>query len=165
DRRRRAGRGGRRRRGRRRNARGRGRPGGGRGWCGRTRPPAPPPRLGGPGQGKPRDRARTGREAPFGMSHAIIVAAVCFVAGVALYPVLITILARAGAGQMVQAYNPSTHRAKAGTPTMGGILFCLIAVAVWLGPHRPPGRLVVGLAPVGGAGGGGLARPAPAPRR
>ena len=85
------------------------------------------------------------------MSHAIIVAAVCFVAGVALYPVLITILARAGAGQMVQAYNPSTHRAKAGTPTMGGILFCLIAVAVWLATDRTQAGFVIAFALVGGA--------------
>jgi phospho-N-acetylmuramoyl-pentapeptide-transferase len=85
------------------------------------------------------------------MSHAIIVAAVCFVAGVALYPVLITILTRAGAGQMVQAYNPSTHRAKAGTPTMGGILFCLIAVAVWLATDRTQAGFVIAFALVGGA--------------
>jgi phospho-N-acetylmuramoyl-pentapeptide-transferase len=85
------------------------------------------------------------------MSHAIIVAAVCFVVGVALYPVLITILTRLGAGQMVQVYNPSTHRAKAGTPTMGGILFCLIGVAVWLATDRTQAGFVIAFALVGGA--------------
>jgi len=86
------------------------------------------------------------------MSHAILVAAVCFVAGVLLYPALVTVLARAGAGQMVQEYNPSsTHRAKAGTPTMGGILFCLVAVAVWLATDRTHAGFVIAYALVGGA--------------
>jgi len=85
------------------------------------------------------------------MTRAIVVAAVCFVAGVALYPVLITILARAGAGQMVQAYNPATHRAKAGTTTMGGLLFCLIAVAAWLAADRTQAGFVIAYALVGGA--------------
>jgi phospho-N-acetylmuramoyl-pentapeptide-transferase len=48
--------------------------------------------------------------------------AVCLVVGIALYPALIGRLARSGAGQRVSQYNPSTHRIKAGTPTMGGIL-------------------------------------------
>jgi len=90
------------------------------------------------------------------VTRAIVAAAVCFVAGVALYPVLITILARAGAGQMVQAYNPASHRAKAGTPTMGGILFCLFGVAVWLATDRTQAGFVIAFALVGGAAAGFL---------
>lgn len=57
-------------------------------------------------------------------------------AGVVLYPALITQLARHGAGQRVQSYNPATHLLKQGTPTMGGALFCSIVVAAWLGFDR-----------------------------
>ena len=86
------------------------------------------------------------------MRHAILVAAVCFAVAVALYPVLITVLTRLGAGQMIQTYNPSTtHLAKAGTPTMGGLLFCLIAVAVWLATDRTQAGFVIAFALVGGA--------------
>jgi phospho-N-acetylmuramoyl-pentapeptide-transferase len=85
------------------------------------------------------------------VTRALVVAAVCFVAGVCLYPLLITVLTRAGAGQMVQAYNPSTHRDKAGTTTMGGLLFCLIAVAVWLAADRTQSGFVIAYALVGGA--------------
>src|ERR1019366_8094300 len=41
-------------------------------------------------------------------------------------------LAVSGARQRVQAYNPQSHMIKAGTPTMGGLLFCAIAVVAWL---------------------------------
>jgi phospho-N-acetylmuramoyl-pentapeptide-transferase len=85
------------------------------------------------------------------VSRTLLVAAVCFVVGVAVYPVLVTVLARVGAGQMVQEYNPSTHRAKAGTPTMGGLLICLIAVTVWLVTDRTQAGFVIAYALVGGA--------------
>jgi phospho-N-acetylmuramoyl-pentapeptide-transferase len=85
------------------------------------------------------------------VTRVAVTAAACFVAGVCLYPILITILTRAGAGQMVQAYNPATHRAKAGTTTMGGLLFCLIAVAAWLAADRTQAGFVIAYALVGGA--------------
>ncbi|MGA8014990.1 MAG: phospho-N-acetylmuramoyl-pentapeptide-transferase [Candidatus Dormiibacterota bacterium] len=85
------------------------------------------------------------------MKTAAITAAVCFVVGVALYPALLTVLVRLGAGQMIQAYNPSTHRIKAGTPTMGGVLFCLIAVGAWLIADRSRAGFVIVYALVAGA--------------
>jgi phospho-N-acetylmuramoyl-pentapeptide-transferase len=83
---------------------------------------------------------------------AIITAGVCFVVGVALYPAFITLLARLGAGQMVQSFNPETHRVKAGTPTMGGVLFCLMAVVVWLVADRGRAGFVIAYAIVAAAG-------------
>jgi phospho-N-acetylmuramoyl-pentapeptide-transferase len=83
--------------------------------------------------------------------RAIVVAVVCFVVGLGLYPLLVTVLTRVGAGQMVQEYSPETHREKAGTPTMGGLLFCLMAVAVWLAIDRSQAGFVIVYALVGGA--------------
>ena len=85
------------------------------------------------------------------MTRVLITAAACFVAGVALYPALITLLHRLGAGQMVQRYMPASHRAKAGTPTMGGLLFCLMGVAAWLAADRSLAGFVAVFALVGGA--------------
>ena len=85
------------------------------------------------------------------MKHAILVGGICFIAGLVLYPALVTVLVRAGAGQMVQAFNPASHRVKAGTPTMGGLLFCLVAVAVWLAIDRTRSGFVIVYALVGGA--------------
>jgi phospho-N-acetylmuramoyl-pentapeptide-transferase len=56
----------------------------------------------------------------------------CLVLGVVLYPLVIGALAKAKAGQRIQAYGPATHLVKAGTPTMGGAMFCLLAVLAWL---------------------------------
>jgi phospho-N-acetylmuramoyl-pentapeptide-transferase len=61
-----------------------------------------------------------------------VVLALAFGAGMTLYPWFTTRLARSGAGQRVQAYNPTTHRIKIGTPTMGGLLFCGITAVAWL---------------------------------
>ncbi len=61
-----------------------------------------------------------------------MVLALAFGAGLTLYPWFTTRLARSGAGQRVQAYNPTTHRIKIGTPTMGGLLFCGITAVAWL---------------------------------
>jgi phospho-N-acetylmuramoyl-pentapeptide-transferase len=73
------------------------------------------------------------------------------VVGLLLYPALIATLARLRAGQRVQSYGPATHLVKAGTPTMGGILFCALPVASWLLlDHGRAGFLVV-FALVGGA--------------
>jgi phospho-N-acetylmuramoyl-pentapeptide-transferase len=58
--------------------------------------------------------------------------ALCLVAGVVLYPVVIGALARAHAGQRIQSYVPLSHRVKAATPTMGGVLFCALALLAWL---------------------------------
>ena len=70
------------------------------------------------------------------MRHALVVLAVTLVAGAILYPALINQLARHGAGQRVQSYNPASHMVKEGTPTMGGILFCALVIAAWLAFDR-----------------------------
>ncbi|HZS13505.1 MAG TPA: phospho-N-acetylmuramoyl-pentapeptide-transferase [Candidatus Dormibacteraeota bacterium] len=76
----------------------------------------------------------------------------CLVLGAVLYPVVIGALARAHAGQRVQAYAPSTHRVKASTPTMGGILFCALAVLAWLFFDRSRSGFVLAFALIAGAG-------------
>ena len=66
------------------------------------------------------------------MIEAVAVIAVSFVAGVVLYPPLVSLLVRRGIGQKVASYGPASHLRKEGTPTFGGALFCLIALAAWL---------------------------------
>ncbi len=90
------------------------------------------------------------------MKHAIIVGAVCFAAGVALYPLLVTALVRGGVGQHVASYSPLSHRIKEGTPTLGGLLFCAIAVVAWLVVDRSREGFIAVFALVGGALVGGL---------
>jgi phospho-N-acetylmuramoyl-pentapeptide-transferase len=77
--------------------------------------------------------------------------ALAFGTGVVLYPWLTSQLARLGARQRVQAFNPSSHRIKQGTPTMGGLLFCAIAAAVWLAIDRTRTGFVVVFALAAGA--------------
>ncbi len=83
--------------------------------------------------------------------HAAVVLVLAFAAGVALYPRLITRLARSGARQRVQSYNPVSHLVKAGTPTMGGILFCAITTLAWLVFDRTRSGFVIVFALAGGA--------------
>jgi phospho-N-acetylmuramoyl-pentapeptide-transferase len=70
------------------------------------------------------------------VKHAAVVGVLAFGVGVALYPWFTTQLASRGAGQRVQSYSPTSHMVKMGTPTMGGILFCAIAIAAWLAFDR-----------------------------
>lgn len=73
------------------------------------------------------------------------------VAGLLLYPALIATLARLKAGQRIQSYGPTSHLVKAGTPTMGGVLFCVLPAVGWLLlDHGRAGFLVV-FALLGGA--------------
>jgi phospho-N-acetylmuramoyl-pentapeptide-transferase len=80
----------------------------------------------------------------------------CLVVGVALYPQLVGRLARAGAGQRVSGYVPQTHRVKARTPTMGGMLFCLLAGIAWVVLDRSQAGFLVVFALGAGAGLGAL---------
>ncbi len=90
------------------------------------------------------------------MSHALLVGLVSFAAGLLLYPLLTTQLVRRGVGQRIAAYGPLTHRIKEGTPTLGGILFCCIAVAAWLIADRSREGFIAVFALAGGALLGGL---------
>ena len=90
------------------------------------------------------------------MIEAAIVIVVAFVGGVLLYPPLVSVLVRRGVGQHVAAYSPATHRLKEGTPTLGGVLFCAIALAAWLILDRSRVGFVAIFALLGGAGLGAL---------
>jgi phospho-N-acetylmuramoyl-pentapeptide-transferase len=83
--------------------------------------------------------------------HAAVVLVLAFAVGVALYPWLTTQLTRRGAGQHVQSYNPSSHLVKAGTPTMGGLLFCAITAVAWLAFDRTRSGFVLVFALAAGA--------------
>ena len=76
--------------------------------------------------------------------------------GLALYPALIGILARAGAGQRVAAYAPTSHRVKARTPTMGGLLFCLLVLLAWVVLDRSRAGFLVVFSVLGGGALGAL---------
>jgi len=88
--------------------------------------------------------------------EAIVVGVVAFVVGVVLYPAFIGVLVRSGARQHVASYSPASHRAKEGTPTLGGALFCLVAVIAWLIADRSRAGFIPIFALVAGAVAGGL---------
>lgn len=54
---------------------------------------------------------------------------VAFAIGLVLYPLVIRGLVRWKSGQVIQEELPDTHQKKAGTPTGGGILFVVLAIA------------------------------------
>ena len=90
------------------------------------------------------------------MRETVVVGVLAFVAGVVLYPAFIGLLVRSGARQHVASYSPASHRAKEGTPTLGGLLFCLVAVVAWLAvDHSRPGFIAI-FALLAGAIAGGL---------
>ena len=66
---------------------------------------------------------------------ALIAFIVCLVAG----PALISYLHRLKFGQYIREEGPKSHQKKAGTPTMGGILFLLglLAGSLYYGIHEP----------------------------
>jgi phospho-N-acetylmuramoyl-pentapeptide-transferase len=88
--------------------------------------------------------------------EAIIVGVLALVVGVLLYPAFIGLLVRYGARQHVASYSPASHRAKEGTPTLGGALFCVVAVVVWLAVDRSQQGFIPIFALVAGAIAGGL---------
>jgi phospho-N-acetylmuramoyl-pentapeptide-transferase len=88
--------------------------------------------------------------------EAIIVGVLSLVVGVLLYPAFIGLLVRYGARQHVASYSPASHRAKEGTPTLGGALFCVVAVVVWLAVDRSRQGFIPVFALVAGAIAGGL---------
>jgi phospho-N-acetylmuramoyl-pentapeptide-transferase len=81
-----------------------------------------------------------------------VAAAVAVAVSILLTPYLIRYFSRQGFGQEIRAEGPSSHQAKRGTPTMGGVA---IVVAIWAGylsshfltdePMTPSGLLVLGL--------------------
>src|SRR5438309_495953 len=90
------------------------------------------------------------------MKHAIVVMAGAFAAGVLLYPAFLTALVRWRIRQHVAEYGPAAHRAKEGTPTLGGALFCAIVALAWLVFDRSRVGFVALFALLGGAAVGGI---------
>jgi phospho-N-acetylmuramoyl-pentapeptide-transferase len=88
--------------------------------------------------------------------ETIIVGVLAFVSGVVLYPVFIGLLVRFGARQHVASYSPASHRAKEGTPTLGGLLFCFVVLVAWLAVDRSREGFVAIFALIAGAIAGGL---------
>ncbi len=64
------------------------------------------------------------------MRGVFIAAGVSLAVSILLTPYLIRFFARQGFGQEIRAEGPSSHQAKRGTPTMGGVA---IILAIWLG--------------------------------
>jgi phospho-N-acetylmuramoyl-pentapeptide-transferase len=84
------------------------------------------------------------------VTKAAIAGAGCFVAGVLVYPALVSALARRRAGQTVAVFAPAQHRVKAGTPTFGGALFCAFTLVVWLAADRSRAGFIAVYALLGG---------------
>ena len=59
----------------------------------------------------------------------ITILAISFIVSVVLAPILIPILRRLKFGQSIREEGPQSHMKKAGTPTMGGIIFLLSIIA------------------------------------
>ena len=74
--------------------------------------------------------------------QALIVAACAFVLAVVFGKLIIPALRALHAGQSIREIGPSWHNSKAGTPTMGGLIFiaaaalCTIAGG-WRKSHAP----------------------------
>jgi len=83
-----------------------------------------------------------------------LAAAGTFLGALAVYPLAIAGLDRAGLRQVARADVPRSHLEKTGTPTAGGVVFVVAALVAWaVVAHDPAGGLVVGAAALGcGAG-------------
>ena len=68
---------------------------------------------------------------------AVVVALLlAFVGMVLLAPIYINLLQRLGYGKQIRAEGPTAHYGKAGTPTMGGVVF-IIATVIAIGQGAP----------------------------
>ncbi|NLZ38645.1 MAG: phospho-N-acetylmuramoyl-pentapeptide-transferase [Firmicutes bacterium] len=75
----------------------------------------------------------------------VITALTAFLVGIVLAPFFISFVRRLALGQQIREEGPRKHLKKAGTPTMGGIIFLTaFAPAVWLfAPKSPELYLVI----------------------
>lgn len=69
------------------------------------------------------------------MRQILYAAAIALVVSILLTPALIRIFARQGFGQEIRVDGPESHRAKRGTPTMGGVAIVVGLWAGYLGSH------------------------------
>lgn len=86
------------------------------------------------------------------MRGILISGATAFLISFLLTPVFIKFLSRKGYGQQIRDDGPKTHHTKRGTPTMGGVILILAAIAGYLLSHLFTGAalttsavLVIGL--------------------
>lgn len=63
------------------------------------------------------------------IATTITILAISFIVSVVLAPILIPVLRRLKFGQSIREEGPQSHMKKAGTPTMGGIIFLLSIIA------------------------------------
>ncbi|MFJ8234454.1 phospho-N-acetylmuramoyl-pentapeptide-transferase [Ureibacillus sp. NPDC094379] len=63
------------------------------------------------------------------IATTITILAISFIVSVALAPIMIPILRRLKFGQSIREVGPQSHMKKAGTPTMGGIIFLISIIA------------------------------------
>ncbi len=81
-----------------------------------------------------------------------LVVAGAFVGGLVIYPPAIGGLRRLGLRQVERTDGPASHLTKSGTPTAGGLVFCILLAAGWgLVLRDPVGGVVVAAAALGGA--------------
>ena len=78
------------------------------------------------------------------MIYALVLAAMTLAATVAAGYPLVAFLRRQNVGKEISEWAPETHQAKAGTPTMGGLLIVLVIVAFTLAANFF-GRYSIGL--------------------
>ncbi|MFI6869583.1 phospho-N-acetylmuramoyl-pentapeptide-transferase [Nocardia sp. NPDC050406] len=98
------------------------------------------------------------------MTQILFSAAIALAVSILLTPVLISMFAKQGFGQEIRVDGPESHKAKRGTPTMGGVAILAGMWAGYLGTHligmsygqpgpSASGLLVLGLATaLGGVG-------------
>src|SRR5690606_22570538 len=82
---------------------------------------------------------RTGGDGVVSVTVVVYAALAAFALVLASGPVVIPALRRLRVGQVIRQQGPARHLAKAGTPTMGGLMFvgaCVLA-SVWFGPRTP----------------------------
>ncbi len=85
------------------------------------------------------------------MLHAALALGFGLVLTLVLYPAFLSQLVSFRAGQRIQEYGPASHATKVGTPTMGGLLFCVVIAAAWLLFDRSRAGFVLAFAFGGGA--------------
>lgn len=91
------------------------------------------------------------------MIPILVAGAVSLLAAFLGVPLLLRPLVRLGVGQQIREDGPERHKAKAGTPTMGGLAIVAATLVGWLAAHLVPntpfsvGGWLVVLALVGGA--------------
>ncbi|MBV9847379.1 MAG: phospho-N-acetylmuramoyl-pentapeptide-transferase [Kutzneria sp.] len=69
------------------------------------------------------------------MKNILLAAAVALVVSILLTPYLIQVFSRQGFGQEIREEGPDSHKAKRGTPTMGGVAILVAMWAGYLAPH------------------------------